>query len=491
MLHFRGTTLSAGEVDGLSDAVACALQNRGIRAGHRIGLLLQNDPQFPVCQLGAWKAGATTVPLSPMLTAAELAGQLHDTGCSALICLDELASAGLEAARGAEVEHVALTSPDELAQRAVTRHSGAERLGDWLDGGRVYTPVAVDSRDVAIITFTSGTTGRAKGACITHANVVWSAHVFRDWVDLDEDAVILGAAPLFHVTGQVAHLAVGDLLAAPVVLDHRFDARSLLALADRHEATFLVAAVTAYHALLGARDRSPRSLRRLVGGAQPIAPALVAEVERWSGCYLQNIYGMTETTSPSHAVPHGSRAPVDSVTGALSVGVPVTGTESVIADPDTGRPLPDGTCGEILVRGPQVVPGYWNRADADSEAFHQGWLRTGDLGLRDHRGWFYVVDRIKDLINAAGFKVAPREVEEVLEAHPHVRSAAVVGVPDDYRGETVKAFVVARDAVDVDPDALRAHCRTRLATYKVPREIELVDELPQTATGKVSRHRLR
>ena len=493
LIHARGVTLTAADVDGLSRRVACALEQRGVEPGDRVGLLLQNDPQFPIAQLAAWRIGAISVPLNPMLRTRELEAQLGDSGCKVLICLDELAEAAIPAALAVGVEHIAVTSADELAGvRPVRVASPAERFEDWLDTSAGDSrPVACSPDDLAVITFTSGTTGRAKGACLSHANIVWAAHVFRDWADLDADTVILGAAPLFHVTGQVAYLALGDLLAAPLILDHRFEPRSQLAAARRHDATFLVAAVTAFQALLAVSDRAPASFTRLVSGAQAVPPALIAEVEAWSGCYLQNIYGMTETTSPCHAVPPGMRAPIDPASGALSVGVPVTATESIVADQDTGAPLPAGQRGEILVRGPQVVSGYWRRPDADAEAFRDGWLRTGDLGVVDEDGWFYVVDRIKDIINASGYKVAPREVEEAIQSHPAVRAAAVVGVSDQYRGETVKAFVQLREGFSLDPDEIVEHCQPLLAAYKRPRIVEFVDELPMTASGKVMRRELR
>ena len=489
MLHWADGTMSAGAVDATSSAFASALIDRGVKPGDRVALMLQNDPAFAVCELGAWKAGAVVVPINPMLRAGELADQLEDAGCAALVCLDTLVSQGLPAAARTGVKAVAIATPgDPTTPLRSSEH--AESLAVWLRTPAPTSLPEVTPDNVAVITYTSGTTGRSKGVCNTHANIVWSAHIFRDWVGLDDNTVVLAAAPLFHVTGQIAHLALGDLLGAPLVLTHRFDAAKVLSLAAQFDATFLAAAVTAYHALLSVSERAPATLNRLVSGAQAIPSALVDDVERWSGCLLQNIYGLTETTSPAVAVPYGTRPPVDTASGAVSVGIPVTGSECLIVDPETFEPVADGTPGEIAIRGPQVVPGYWRRPDADAEAFRDGWLRTGDLGIRDSSGWLYLVDRIKDLINAGGFKVSPREVEDVLQRHASVRSAAVVGAPDHYRGETVHAFVVASGA-DVDPAELTRHCRENLAAYKCPRAIHIVDDLPQTASGKVLRRVLR
>ena len=239
-----------------------------------------------------------------------------------------------------------------------------------------------------------------------------------------------------------------------------------------------------------AGERDTSSLRTIVSGGAPIAPATVEAFEERFGVYIHNIYGLTETTSPSHCVPIGTRAPVDPTSGALSVGVPVYGTVVRVVGEDGGDVAP-GEIGELVTSGPQVVPGYWGRPEESERAIPGGALHTGDVGFMDADGWFYVVDRKKDQINAAGFKVWPREVEDVLYGHPAVREAAVVGVPDAYRGETVKAYVSLRPGEDVEADELIAFCREHMAAYKYPRQIEFVDELPRTASGKVLRRVLR
>ncbi|HEY6891844.1 MAG TPA: AMP-binding protein, partial [Solirubrobacter sp.] len=269
----------------------------------------------------------------------------------------------------------------------------------------------------------------------------------------------------------------------PLVLAYRFDAAETLRLAERHGATFTIAAITAFIALLREEQGSLPRLSKVYSGGAPIAAAVVEAFERRFGAYIHNIYGLTETTSPSHAVPLSRRAPVDESTGALSVGVPVFDTDSRIVGED-GAELAVGEIGEIVTRGPQVVPGYW-RLDGFDE------LATGDVGFMDADGWFYLVDRKKDQINAAGYKVWPREVEDVLYEHPDVVEVAVVGVPDEYRGETVKAFVSLASGSTATPDDLIEFARGRLAAFKRPRQVELVDELPKTATGKILRRALR
>jgi long-chain acyl-CoA synthetase len=312
-------------------------------------------------------------------------------------------------------------------------------------------------------------------------------------MSLTPDDVVLGVAPLFHITGLIAALTASMLVPMPLVLGFRFDPATVLELIERHRPTFTVGAITVFIALMNdpaASERDVSSLAKVYSGGAPIAPAIVDRFEERFGAYIHNIYGLTETTSPSHAVPLGARAPVDPTSGALSVGVPIFDSVVRVVD-DEGRDVPVGEVGEFVTSGPQVVPGYWQKPEETANALPGGALRTGDVGFMDADGWFYVVDRKKDQINASGYKVWPREVEDVLYEHPAVREAAVVGVPDEYRGETVKAFVSLRPDATATPDELIAFCRERMAAYKYPRQVELVDELPKTVTGKILRRELR
>ena len=279
----------------------------------------------------------------------------------------------------------------------------------------------------------------------------------------------------------------------PLVLGHRFDPPTVLDLIERYRPTFTVGAITVFIALMNdasfaGRDLS--SLTKVYSGGAPIAPSVVERFEREAGSYIHNIYGLTETTSPSHGVPMGARAPVDPTSGALSVGVPVFNTVVRIVN-EQGNDVPVGEIGEFVTSGPQVVAGYWNKPDETAHALPGGALHTGDVGFMDGDGWFYVVDRKKDMIIASGYKVWPREVEDVLYQHPAVREAAVIGVPDDYRGESVKAFVSLRPGESFNEGELIAFCKERMAAYKYPRSIELVEELPKTVTGKILRRELR
>jgi long-chain acyl-CoA synthetase len=466
---------------------------------------LQNIPQFVLAQLATWKLGGIMVSVNPMLKGRELELALNDSGAAALVTLEslyhEVAAAAID---NTSVRVVVSTSELDFAEAPLPALlQGVERrrpeaTHDLLELARSHAgsapePVELGPDDVAFLTYTSGTTGPPKGAMNTHGNVVFNAQAYRDWLHLTEDDVVLGVAPLFHITGLIAHIAVATLLPMPLVLFFRFDLDTLVELVEHHRATFAVASITVFIALMNhppARERDLSSFRKLVSGGAPIAAATVEDYERAFGAYIRPIYGLTETTSPSHLVPFDRRAPVDPVYGALSVGLPMSSTMSTVVDEER-REVGVGEVGEITISGPQVVPGYWEKPDETEQAMPGGVLYTGDVGFMDAEGWFYIVDRKKDQINAAGYKVWPREVEDVLYAHPAIREAAVVGVPDAYRGETVKAFVSLKSGRSADEAELIAFCKERMAAYKYPRQVEVLDELPKTPTGKILRRELK
>jgi long-chain acyl-CoA synthetase len=505
LLRYFDTTLHVDEVDRLSDALACALLDRGVQPGDRVALYLQNVPQFVLGLLATWKVGAIAVSINPMLKARELRGQLLDSGAVALLCLESLHRdvaaevVGDTAVRTtittSELEFQTGDDPRAFSGSARIACDGALDLADLLERFAGQQPPAVDlSPDsIAFLTYTSGTTGPPKGAQNTHANVVFNAQAYRQWCGLDADTVVLGVAPLFHITGLIAHVAISLLLGAPLVLFHRFEPSLAVEVIRDQRPTFTVGSITVFIALMnapGVQREDLASLERIWSGGAPIPPSTVRAFEDQFGHYIHNIYGLTETTSPSHAVPFGATAPVDPTSGALSVGVPIYDTVvRVVAD--DGRELPTGEVGEFVTSGPQVVSGYWGKPEETRHAIPGGHLHTGDVGYVDADGWFYVVDRKKDQINAGGYKVWPREVEDVLYEHDAVREAAVVGVPDEYRGESVKAFVSLKPGSEVAADDLVAFAKDRMAAYKYPREIEILDELPKTATGKLLRRELR
>ncbi|HET9690352.1 MAG TPA: AMP-binding protein, partial [Acidimicrobiales bacterium] len=505
LVRYFGRSLTVAEVDRMTDALAAGLLHAGFRRGDRLAVYLQNVPQFALCMLATWKAGGTMVSINPMNKGKELRVLLDDSGATVLVCHPELyTEVAAEVLGGTAVELVLTTAAADLAADAGSKLLAGAGAGtpagttDLLElvrrfDGRVAPDPGLRADDTAFLTYTSGTTGPPKGAMTTHGNVVFNAQTYRDWVGLDSDDVVLGVAPLFHITGLIGHIAVCLLLPAPLVLAYRFEAAPMLEVIRRERPTFTVGSITVFIALMnapGVQREDLSSLVKIYSGGAPIPPITVGEFERAFGHYIHNIYGLTETTSPSHAVPLGAEAPVDPASGALSVGVPVYSTVVRIQD-EAGNDVAPGEVGELVTSGPQVVAGYWQKPEETDKALGGGCLRTGDVGYMDADGWFYIVDRKKDQINVAGYKVWPREVEDVLYTHPAVREAAVVGVPDEYRGETVKAFVSLRPGATADPEEIVTFCRERMAAYKYPRVVEVLDELPKTTTGKILRRELR
>ncbi|MEW2047408.1 AMP-binding protein [Streptomyces sp. NPDC005476] len=503
LAYFDGR-LSYREVDEFSDSVAGHLAARGLEPGDRVAVLLQNSPHFVLALLGAWKAGATVVPVNPMYKSGEVGHVLHDGEVAALICSDRAWDAYLRDAAADSPVRIALTACElDFQTRVDARVLGFERLpqapdtddltavaraGHKAPEGRDAAPA-----DIALISYTSGTSGAPKGATNTHGNIMYNAERQRTGLRLPEAPVYYALAPLFHITGMVCQLGACLNSAGTLVLTYRFEAGVVLEAFAEHRPHYTVGPSTAFMAL-AARPEVTRdhfaSFVNISSGGAPVPPALVEKFRAGFGPYIRNGYGLTECTAPCASVPPQLEAPVDPASGTLAVGVPGPDTIVRIVD-EQGAEVPFGEQGEIVVRGPQVVPGYWRRPEATAETFPGGELRTGDIGFMDEQGWLYVVDRKKDMINASGFKVWPREVEDVLYTHPAVREAAVVGVPDGYRGETVKAYISLRPGADTDADTLAAYCKDRLAAYKYPRQVEILPDLPKTASGKILRRELR
>jgi long-chain acyl-CoA synthetase len=504
-LRYFDGTVTRRELDETTDALAAGLLAEGFSPGDRLAVYLQNVPQFVMAMVAAWKAGGVMVSINPMSRTRELSYLLADSGASVLLCLDTLYD---EVARDVvprtDVRQVLTTSGLDLQTRdderlfaGVTRqrHEGTTDLLEFVERHRGQTPppVTFEPGDVAFLTYTSGTTGVPKGAMNTHRNVVFTAQVYRDWVHAGRDGSIFGIAPLFHITGLIGHVAVSMLVPQTLVLAYRFEPQVVLDAFVEHRPAFTIGAITAFSALLNAPGFSKEafaSFTSIYSGGAAISPAAERGFLEATGKQVHNAYGLTETTSPMTVTPFGSPSPVDPTSGALSVGVPAPNT-IVRIQGDDGQDLPLGEVGEIVAEGPQVVAGYWGKPEETAAGLPGGALKSGDVGFMDPQGWVFIVDRKKDMINASGYKVWPREVEDVLAEHPAVRESAVVGVPDEKRGETVKAFVSVKPGASVTPDELIAHCRERMAAYKYPRSIELLDELPKTVTGKILRRELR
>jgi long-chain acyl-CoA synthetase len=507
LAYYFERAITAAEVDALSNALAVALQRRGASPGDRIAMYLQNIPQVLVAVVAAWKCGAVIVPCNPMLRERELVKILSDSGTRFLVCQEDLyQDVAATALPSTAVEHAITTSaldfldptapvPRALAAMTRARHPEVPDLVQLAAAHAGQVPEAVDltADDVAFMVYTSGTTGEPKAAMNTHGNVVFATAVYERWIGLTSQDPILGLAPLFHVTGLIGHVALAMLTGAPLVLFYRFDPQEACRLTARHRPTFTVSSVTAFIALLNSEAMAAHdisSLTKVYTGGAPTPPSVLDDWHRRTGTRIHPMYGLTEATSPTHMTPHGVVPPVDPRTGAVSIGIPVFNTTVRVAA-DAGHDAAAREVGELIIAGPQIIPGYWQKPEETAKSLTGGELRTGDVGFFDEDGWFYLVDRAKDMIVASGFKVWPREVEEVLYLHPAVREAAVVGVPDAYRGETIKAVVSLKPGHETTPDDIKAFVRERMAAYKYPRLVEIIDELPKTTSGKIMRRLLQ
>ncbi len=510
-LYYFNKVISYKELDEMSDAFACALIDLGVKKGDRVSLYLQNIPQFIIGQFGIWKSGGTIVPLNPMYREKELSYYFRDASVKILVCMESLYGEMIrKVAKETGVEHLITTSELDFLDPKTLLPSilkGAEKVENLesLDfvkliekyRGKQPPEVNLLREDVAYLTYTSGTTGPPKGAMNTHGNVAFNSEVYRHCWKLTPSDIMLGAAPFFHVTGMVGHIGTCIASGTPLILFYRFDPKTTFEMIEKWKATCTIAAITVFIALMndpkiGKYDLS--SFRKVYSGGAPVIPAVVERFEKLTGTYIHNVYGLTESTSPATLVPLGSRAPVDPSTGAIAIGIPIPSHEAKIMDlSDPEKELPPGEVGELAVKGPGIIPGYWNKPEETAHAIRQGWLFTGDVGTMDDKGWVYLLDRKKDMIIASGFKVWPREVEDVIYLHPSVREVAVVGVPDPYRGETVKAFVALKEEFEgkVKGEDIIAHCKERMAAYKYPRQVEFVKEVPKTATGKFLRRAFR
>jgi long-chain acyl-CoA synthetase len=510
-IYYFGRCISYWELDRWSDNLAAALQDKGLKKGDRVVFYMQNIPQFVIAQHAVWKAGGIIVPLNPMFKEKELDYYFRDSGAKMLISMgsiyestaknvvDQLSLKTVITTGGQDFLTPAEAVPKILQEEKNKKFAGTLDFLDLLKEyeGKTPQPVPLSSQDPAYFTYTSGTTGPPKGAMNTHENVAFNAMFYAVSMQLGRKDVVLAVAPLFHVTGQVGHLACAAYAGIPVILFYRFDPEEALRLVERWKATMVVGSITVFISLMNHPDIKKRdltSLKKVYSGGAPVSPAIVESFEKTCGAYIHNIYGLTETNSPSHFTPLGVRGPVDPVTGALAVGLPCSNTVAKIMDLETGqKELPPNEVGEIVVKGPMVIPGYWNKPEESANAIRNGWLYTGDVGKMDEEGWFYVVDRKKDLIIVSGYKVWPRDVEDVLYQHPAVKETAVIGIPDSYRGETVKAFVAIKDHFKnkVTSEELIEFCKKRMAAYKYPRIVEIVSEIPKTVTGKFLRRVLR
>ena len=459
------------EFDAAAARVATLLDKAGIEPGDRVGVMLPNTPAFAIAFYGIMYRGAVAVPINPLLKAREVAYYLSNSDAKALFATPAAAE---EAASGADETGTQCWIVDdaELAKlSAELPEQGA--------------PVARDDDDIAVILHTSGTTGKPKGAMLTHGGLGRNAEVFmRTVVETGPDDVVMGCLPLFHVFGLTVGLNCAVLAGAVLTLIPRFDPRKVLEVIERERVTVFAGVPTMYSALLGvASEAAPgaaRSLRTCVSGGAALPIQVLSDFEKAFGCIILEGYGLSESSpAASFNHPHRPRK-------VGSVGTPIEGVQMRVVD--LNGAVAQGQAGEVQIRGHNVMKGYWNLPEATKATITaDGWLNTGDVGRVDEDGYFYIVDRTKDLIIRGGYNVYPREIEEVLYEHPAVVEAAVIGIPHDLLGEEVCAAVALKNGESASPDELRDYVKARVAAYKYPRRIWLVDELPKGATGKVQK----
>jgi long-chain acyl-CoA synthetase len=475
-IRFEGETITYASLVHEVERVSASLAGAGVKQGDRVCLLLPNTPAFPVAYYAVVRLGAIAVSVNVMCKPDEVRHIVVDSGALAVVVAPELAGSLPPRDEVPSLRHVFVgldTLRDSAAGEAAT--------------ARASVPEVVDlPRDAPVaILYTSGTTGKPKGAVLSHGNVISNAHTARHVTGMSRSDVPLCFVPLFHCFGQTVLLHATLLSGATLVLERRFAPEPVLRTVEKEGVTMLFAVPTAYIALL-AEPRMAAALRglRYAFSAAAILPVRVEQAFfAATGLHVHEGYGLTET-SPFASYNHVWRWK------SGSVGAPVENVEMAVKD-EHGRALGDGEVGELCIRGPNVMLGYWGRPEETALAVEDGWFHSGDIGYRDADGDYFIVDRVKDMINTAGFKVWPREVEEVLFGHPDVHDAAVVGVPDDYAGEAVKAFLVPRQGVTLDVASVIAACNERLSTYKVPKHVEVVAAIPKGATGKTLKKDLR
>ena len=459
--------ITFAQLDGASAHVAGLLSERGFAAGDRVGIMLPNVPHFPICYYGIVRAGGVVVPMNVLLKAREVAFYLRDSGAKLLFAWEGFAEDAERGAAdaGAECIVVEMAEFQELVGAA----------------SPITEVVDADDDDTAVILYTSGTTGTPKGAELSHRNLARNAEISVALFNLGENAVALGALPLFHTFGQTCGMNALVLAGGTLTLIPRFDPGKALEIIQRDRVNVFEGVPTMYGAMLhhAEADRYDTStLEVCASGGSAMPVELMRGFEEKFHCKVLEGYGLSET-SPVASFNHPDRERKPG-----SIGTPVDGVEMKVVD-DDGQEVPDGEVGEIVIRGHNVMKGYWNKPDATAEAIRDGWFHTGDMAKVDADGYFFIVDRKKDMIIRGGYNVYPREIEEVLYEHPAVREAAVVGIPHDTHGEEVGAAVTLKEGSEVSAEELREFVKSQVAAYKYPRKVWFLDELPKGPTGKI------
>ncbi|GFR36742.1 long-chain-fatty-acid--CoA ligase [Insulibacter thermoxylanivorax] len=507
-LYFLGKTMTYRELLDASFRFANALRRIGITRGERVAIMLPNCPQAVIAYYGALMIGAVVVQTNPLYMERELLHQLKDSGAVSIVTLDILFRRVAQVRDQTDLQTIIVTSiqdylpfPKNLLYPVAARKDGMDRTVTYGSGVlnmqemmacACPAPILCEidaERDLALLQYTGGTTGLAKGCMLTHYNLIANTMQSKLWQyrNVDGHEKYLAALPFIHVFGMTVLMNLSIAAAGTLYLVPKFQITEILRLIDAHKITVFPGAPTMYVALIHHPQRSKydlSSIKVCISGAAPLPGEVQTQFERLTGGRLIEGYGLTEASPVTHANNIWEKRKLG------SIGIPFPDTDAKIVDPESGEELPPGEIGELVVKGPQVMAGYWNRPEETAQALRGGWLYTGDMAKMDEDGFFYILDRKKDMIIAGGFNIYPREVEEVLYEHPAVQDAVVVGIPDAYRGETVKAYIVCKSDAAVSAEELDAWCRTRLASFKVPRQYEFRKELPKSIIGKVLRRKL-
>ncbi len=505
-----GKSITFGELDTLSAAFGAWLQGMGCKKGTRVALMMPNILQYPVCLFGTLRAGCTVVNVNPLYTARELEHQLKDSGAEVLVCVENFAHTVAEVVGHTQVRQTVVTSIGEMlglkgiivdfvlrhVKKMIPKFSlpGSIHLSDALDEGRKRSleRVPLGHDDIAFLQYTGGTTGVAKGAMLVNRNIVANMLQARAWItpmlDPARREVIITPLPLYHIFSLTANCLVFMSVGGEnILIPNPRDIPGFVKEMRKYRFTALTGVNTLFNALLNNADFATldfSSLRITLGGGMAVQEAVAQKWKQVTGVPLIEAYGLTETS------PAATINPLDLPAYNGSIGLPIPSTEVTLRD-DAGKDVPLGQPGEICIRGPQVMAGYWQRPDETAKVMDKdGWFATGDIGIMDERGFVKIVDRKKDMILVSGFNVYPNEIEAVLAGHPGVLECAAVGVPDSRSGEAVKLFVVKKDPA-VTSETLIQYCRDNLTGYKCPRDVEFRTELPKSNVGKILRRELR
>jgi len=512
LTNFLGVTLTYAEIGDLTNRLAAGLQARGLGRGHRIGLFLPNTPYYVAAYFAILKTGATVVNFNPLYSVEELVIQARDSSISAMVTLDlavlfdkvaELAARNL-------IETVVVCPFADLLPRfkgllfRLFKRGDIARAGGSAIAGRCVTwasliandghfepAVIKPAEDIALLQYTGGTTGVPKGAMLTHANLTTNVEQMLSWnseIRIGEERII-GILPFFHVFAMTAVMNLGLRIGATLILMPRFEIGQAVALIRQQRPTILPGVPTLFNALLnhqGVSRNDLSSLKICISGGAALPHEVRRQFKAFTGCRLVEGYGLSETS------PVATCNPFEGLEKKNSIGQPLPATIISIRSLDDPRQeMPQGESGEICIKGPQVMPGYWNRPEETAAVFVDGFFRTGDVGFIDEDGFTFIIDRIKDMINASGFKVYPRRIEEAILEHQAVAEVTVIGIPDAYRGEAPKAFVRLKPGSNITADDLLAWLAPRLSKIEMPAAIEFRDELPKTMIGKPSKKELR